>query len=550
MSSLSLTGKRWSLPEHTEALPKGDAFGVNASHILLRLLRERGIEENTKLVPPSVYPDMKKSVERIKKAIADNEHVGIFGDYDCDGVTAAAQLIRYFRRQGIEPSVRLPHRVHDGYGLKKAVAQEIIAAGVQLLITCDTGIASVEEIARLSANDIDVIVTDHHSVQEEIPQAFACIHPGLCAHPLPHPSGSGVVLALICALEDAKWSGMDEDIALAMFGTVGDLVELKGHNRTLVQMGLKAFDALETGPLFELRTRCASKGSSTSSTDIAYRIAPRINAAGRMTEADIALQALLDGGETLAQLDTLNEQRQTITRALLNTVVEEHESKTLPPLLAEVSTEYPHGIVGLIAGKLTEHFGKPSLVAHSDGSTCTASLRSPACYNIAEGLGRSADLLMSYGGHAQAAGCTFALENFAALQTRLIEDVRAHVDEELLVPTLTIDAVLDAKDLTAHFCEKLSMLEPFGQGNPEPLFLLRGVTLQDARPCGKDQTHLQARVCGIKSIGFGMAHLAQSSTTFDVVARVGIDEWNGKKQPQIFIVDLGVAQLVMDTVEN
>ncbi|MDA0376478.1 MAG: single-stranded-DNA-specific exonuclease RecJ [bacterium] len=533
MNRLSLTGKRWSLPAHGEAL--------NASHVLLRLLKDRGIAQDTKLVPPSVYPDMQKSVDRIRLAVEQKQRIGIFGDYDCDGVTAAAQLVRYFRRQGIKAFVRLPHRVRDGYGLKSHVAQEIIDTNVQLLITCDTGIASAKEVAMLMEQGIDVIITDHHSLQEEIPQAFACIHPSLCGHPLPHPSGSGVVFALICALEDGRWKEMDEDIALAMLGTVGDLVPLRGSNRTLVQLGLRAFDALESGPLYELRQRCIKQGTSTSSTDIAFCVAPRINAAGRMSEADIALSALLDGGDSIAQLDQLNEKRQDITRALLAHVVHEYENRELPPLVAEVSDEYPHGIVGLIAGKLTEHFGKPSLVAHTDGTTCTASLRSPACYNIAEGLGRASDLLISFGGHAQAAGCTFALEDFSALRDRLIEDVRTHVDVELLVPTIAIDAVLDAKDITKSFCEKLQLLEPFGQENAEPLFLFRNVSLQDVRSCGKDQTHLQARICGIKSIGFGLAHIGNSNEKFDIVGRIGIDEWNGNKQPQIFIQDLGIA---------
>ena len=531
MRPLSLSGKLWSLPEHTEAL--------NASHVLLRLLTERGIAEDAKLVPPTIYPDMQKSVDRIRHAADHKEMIGIFGDYDCDGVTASAQLVRYFRRQNTEAYVRLPHRVRDGYGLKSSIAQEIIDAGVKLLITCDTGIASVEEIAMLEDNGIDVIVTDHHSVHEELPKAFALIHPIVSTHPLPHPSGSGVVFALICALEDGKWSAMYEDIALAMLGTVGDLVELKGHNRTLVQQGLKAFAKIEHGPLADLRDRCVSKDATIRSTDIAFRVAPRINAAGRMAEADIALSALLDGGDALEKISLLNEQRQDITRSLLSAVVEDCEGGEQPPLIARVSTEYPHGIVGLIAGKLTEHFGKPSLVAHSDGETCTASLRSPACYNIAEGLGRSADLLISFGGHAQAAGCTFAMKDYEALRSRLIEDVRAHTDEQYLVPTLTIDAVLDAKDITETFCEKLHMLEPFGQGNAEPLFVLPNVTLQDARACGKDLTHLQARICGIKSIGFGLAHLAQGTEKCDVVVRVGIDEWNGKKQPQLFITDIG-----------
>lgn len=535
MSTLSFTGKRWCLPENTNAL--------NASHVLVRLFAERGITDDLSLIPPSVYPDMQRATERIRNAVAANERIGIFGDYDCDGVTSAAQLVRYFRRQGTEPVVRLPHRVHDGYGLSIDIAKECIEQKIDLLITCDTGIASVEEIALLHSH-MDVIVTDHHHLHTELPNAYAIIHPALSKHPEPHPSGAGVVFSLISALEDGRWNGMEEDIALAMFGTVADLVELRGGNRSLTVLGLRALENITGGPIGELRERSRSRDGRMTATDIAFRIAPRINAAGRMAEPDIALRALLDGGDAITELDRLNEIRQDSTRALLEQALAECDTST--SLLMSVSGDYPHGIVGLIAGKLTEAYGKPSLVAFTDGRTCTASLRSPSAYNVAEGLARCGDLLTGFGGHAQAAGCTFDAKHIDALREKLTRDVCAHTEADELVPTLSIDAVLDATDITVSFCEKLAKLAPFGQGNPEPLFLIRNVSLQDARPCGGDQTHLQARISGVKSIGFGMAKFVSSATKFDVVARVGIDTWNGRKEPQIFMQDLAATHVTSD----
>lgn len=532
---LSLTGKRWVVPEQKDAL--------NASHVLARIVAQRKIDLDASptLINPDVFPDMQRACHRIKEAMEKNEKIGLFGDYDCDGVTAIAQLERYFARHDTEVFVRLPHRVRDGYGLSHDVVQELIEEKIELLITADTGIASVAEIEALQKNGIDVIVTDHHSLHEEVPPAYAIIHPVLSTYPEPHPAGAGVAFYLVHALEGETWNGMDEDLALAMCGTVADLVPLRGSNRALVQLGLQAFEQIHTGPLAELRERCKSKDGTLDAVDIAFRVAPRINAAGRIDEPDIALRALVDGGANLERLDTLNEERQAISRKFY-TEVEEALPKDIPVLLHTISADIPHGVLGLIAGKLTEKYGRPSIVANTDGVSCTASLRSPSCYNIAEGLQRCKDMLHSYGGHAQAAGCSFALKDADAFIDALRTDVSAHTKEEHLAPTLDIDAIMNAADITLDFCMKLQKLEPFGQGNREPLLLLRNVSLKDATPCG-DGTHVQARIGGVKAIGFGLARYIDATETYDIVARVGIDTWNGKMRPQIYMVDVSLSRV-------
>lgn len=535
MDTLSLTGKRWLLPETKPVL--------HSAQVMARLLAARNIDPHTMpaLPSPKQYSGMQQAVERLERALQAGEQIGVFGDYDCDGVTAVAQVVRMLRRRGVEPFVRLPHRVWDGYGLNKKIVEECKEAHITLLITCDTGITSIKEIDALQQSGIDVIVTDHHHMQEELPPAYAILHPTLSTIPAPHPSGSGVAFSLVEAMEAHEWEGKTEDIALAMMGTVADLVPLNGVNRALTIHGLRALESIERGPLSELRERCRSNDAVMTSTDIAFRIAPRLNAAGRMAEADIALRALLDGGEALREIDALNEERQCASRQLCEQAQKECAQAPEMPLLFSMSGDYPHGIVGLIAGKLTEQFGKPSLIAHTDGRTCVASLRSPPCYNIAEALGRISDILDSYGGHAQAAGCTFSIAQADAVRERLMADVQTHCDSNHLKPTLAIDAELAPVDITMQFCSMLSLLEPYGQGNSEPLFLLRHVALHDARTCGSDNTHLQARIGSVKCIGFGLAHLLSRAETFDVVARVGINEWQGKVTPQLFLEDMRVA---------
>ncbi|MDD4287470.1 MAG: single-stranded-DNA-specific exonuclease RecJ [Candidatus Peribacteraceae bacterium] len=541
---LSLTGKRWSIPEQTSAMP---------SAILARLFSERQLAGHT-LPPPQIFPDMSRAVERVHRAIAAQETIGIFGDYDCDGITATALLVRFLRRHGTEPIVRLPHRVRDGYGLNQAIVEECAERGITLLLTVDTGITAAREVAAASARGIDVIVTDHHHVPSEAPQALALIHPALAPnHPLPHPSGVGVALQFVRALEETdEWNDHQTDLALAAIGTIADMVELRGMNRTLVQRGIAALNTLKEGPLALLALSVRTQDRPLTSTDIAFRLSPRINAAGRMDDPLIALRALLEGGDALAMLEQLNEHRQdtagdlfTHAWQLLNLSPQPRpeELSALPALLAVTDTEFPEGLIGLIAGRLTEATGHPSIVT-TIRDECTASLRSTRAYHVTEGLERIADLLSSFGGHAQAAGCTFPKQHLSEVIRRLSEDVAARTSRGDLTPSLTADATINAKDISLSFCEQMKHLEPYGQGNFEPLFLLQNVSLEQTRRVGNEGTHLQCRIAGLKTIGWRLGHLIESAAApLDVVCKIGIDTWNGRRAPQIVLEDMRLTLL-------
>ena len=542
---LSLTGKSWHLPARDARVPP--------SALTALLAREREIELGAQgaLIGPCVYPDMQRAVERIKQAVAAKERIAIFGDYDCDGVTSTAQLVRYFQRHEHEPIIRLPHRMQDGYGLNPRIVDEFIEQEVSLLITVDTGIASIAEISELQGRQVDVIITDHHQHAEELPPAYAIVHPALAPkHPSPHPAGAGVAYQLVRALEGADtWSDSAVDQALAMIGTVADLVELRGNNRLLVQQGLRALAPLDTHPLAQLFEVAGTNLYQASSTDIAFRIAPRINAAGRMADPLLALEALLQGGQAVQELDQLNADRQDETSMHIETALKD---MTDSPLAASCKEEYGHGIVGLIAGKLTEQSGRPSMAATIDGDICTASLRSPKSYHITEGLQRCKHLLLRFGGHAQAAGCTFEYARWQELCQALSEDIQAHVSLEELVPSLHVDLTLAASDITLSLVRECSNLAPYGQGNPEPLFLLPQAQVSDTRRVGKDQSHLQARIHGIKAIGFGLGELEQHCTgPLDLVCRLGVDNWQGKEEVQLYIVDMRVpVQVAEKEIQN
>ncbi len=532
MTVRSLTGKRWIVQGDLRQQLHGDAAA------LAKLLRE-----TRKLDGPSplqAYPDMPFAVARVQRAIRAQECVGVFGDYDCDGITGVTQIVRALKRRGCEPHVRLPSRLSEGYGLRRSTVQEFVDAQTTLLLTVDTGISSAAEIVFAASRGIDVIVLDHHRVPSLLPPAYAILHPAIAGHEGPHPSAAGVAYQFIHALEHADGTAdwdEDTDLALAALGTVADLVELRGWNREIVQRGLRALSTMREGPLAALLAQAGLRGEPTS-RDIAFRLAPRINAAGRMADPGIALRALLGDSAALLALEALNAERQQQTKTLTADAfaLAVHEQG---PFLALAQESYPPGLLGLIAGKLTESLGKPSLVACVQGDLCTASLRSIPGFHVTEALDACADLLLTYGGHAQAAGCTFKTEHFPALRDRLIAHAASLLTPENLIPTLLIESTLSPEHLTPSLLRALRTLEPFGQGNPEPRFLLEGVQLTASRVVGKDGSHLQARLGEAKVVGFGLgAHLPSVQGPMDLVCRIGMDEWRGNTSLQLQIDDL------------
>lgn len=531
---LSYTGKRWVVSEE-----------IRDPKILVREIAMARDLRDGELFDASSLRDIGQATERIRQAVRSGERVGVFGDYDCDGVTAVAQLVRFFRRCGSDPLVRLPHRARDGYGLKPYHVDAFAAGGVTLLLTVDTGVTACDAVGRARDAGMDVIVIDHHELRGDLPCATAILHPDHASPALvPPPCAAGIVSLLLAALEGNARPEKEEDRVLAAIGTVADLVELRGGNRTIVQEGLAAIPTLPDGPLQSIVDRIRSSNAAISSRDIGFRIAPRINAAGRMDDPMIALRALLDGEPAIRVLHELNTSRQSLVEELfagLLATLPLHDN--LLPLIGVADEKFPPGVIGLLAGKLTEQCGRPSMVAHVAGDTCMASLRSIPAVHITELLGRSAHLLLSFGGHAQAAGCTFAREHFKALVAALQQDVARSVPSEDLTALLAVDAVLSPSSIALDLCESLQELEPFGQGNPEPRFLLQNILLENPKLVGKSGKHIAASIGHLRSIGFGLGHLLpHCDQPLDVVCHLGINTWNSRRTPQVVIDDVRPAE--------
>ncbi len=512
--------------------------------------KQRGLQdllqtEKLVLSDPLLFPEMGRAVDRIRSAIESGEIIGIFGDYDADGITGTAQLVRYFRRHGREPVVHLPHREKEGYGMKKPSIDLLHQKGVALLITVDTGITAKAEIEHAMSLGMDVIVTDHHSAPEGRPPAYAVIHPRIPSlYPNQHLSGSGVAFMLVRALEDGKaWPGIEQDVVLAAIGTVGDLVPLTGENRILVTRGLALVAKLQDCSLKLFFEQVKIDGACTAA-DLAYRIVPRINASGRMDHPLVALEALLGSEEALGKLHSLNTHRQAMTEA--SYILAEKLIDPSQLFLCIASDQFTAGIVGLVAGKLTEKYGRPSLAATIDkDGVCTASIRSIPQYDVMRALRdpRVRELLDHSGGHAQAAGCSFHVSKLPDLIERLQQCMSdAGIGSQDLVPSLSIDLELPSTMIDKAFVLNLQRLEPFGQHNQEPLFLLKGQRLEQLKAVGKDGTHLQCRLAGgPKIIGFRFGHLLQTLSAgdeVDLVFSVGIQRWNGREDVQLMLKDI------------
>ena len=543
-TSLSLTGKRWNFSSEMDKTP--DVYDG------IRLLgQRRGLEHAEISIIPwmTTIPTLTHACERLQRALASGEGIGLFGDYDCDGITATALLVRCIRRFGIEPIARLPHRLSEGYGLQSSTVAEFHAAGVTLLITLDTGIGAHREIAEAKRLGMDVIVIDHHRPPVTLPDVVALLHPSFSTQPpASAPCTAGIAFGFISCFAQScpppliTGDDPEMDRALAAIGTIADLVPLTGMNRELVKDGLLSLERVTDGPLAILREKTRTGQTPLTARDVAFRIAPRLNAAGRMDDPHIALQGLLGNTESLHELEKLNTERQQDTMRRMDALMAKSAEWEHDACICAADANYSPGIVGLLAGKLTESFGKPSLVASIRDDVCIASLRGIPGYDLVEGLTSCADLLTTFGGHRQAAGCRFPLTHFDDVRQRLNAHVAERVPSGERAPSLTIDLALTAARVTADLCSAVAVLEPFGAGNPEPMFLLSGTTVKHCRRVGTDGAHLQGFVGNVGVIGFRLGHLLGNiqDRHVDLACKIGINEWQGIKKPQLIVEDLRI----------
>jgi len=521
---------------------------------------------------PFLMHGMSEAVARLRRAIARGEWIAVYGDFDADGVTSTALLTQALSALGGNVIPYIPNRVDEGYGLNEDALQTLKDQGVSVVVTVDCGIRSVEEVAFGNALGLDIIVTDHHSVGDELPPALTVVDPKIDArtrllegrangYPEDMLAGVGVAykLAEALVLAESQQSRAEfnakllEDLLdLVALGTVADLAPLdRLENRELVRRGLEVLNRAQRPGIYELLQVARVDPGRISTTTIGYMLGPRINAAGRLSDAMIAYDLLTAdmprAGQLAQALQLLNVERQSLTAEaveLAKTIAGDVDA----PLIFAVSPEFKSGIVGLVAGRLCEMFYRPAIVIEQGESESRGSCRSIQEFDITQALDECAELLVRHGGHSQAAGFTVANENLKPLRERLMALVTGALGDRDLRPTVTIDAEVPFDYLTMDLAHTLSQLEPTGARNEAPLFATRDVLVTECRRVGQDEKHLRLRLTKetttIDAIAFrqGEWHdrIAPGSYV-DVAYHLEINEWNGHVKLQLNVQGLRLA---------
>ncbi len=471
--------------------------------------------EKELLFDPFAMADMEKACARLAEARERGETVTVYGDYDVDGVTSVCLLTLYLKENGFSVHHYIPNRAEEGYGVNAGALERLVREGTGLIVTVDTGVTAVTEAALLKEWGCDLIVTDHHECREELPDALAVVNPRRqgCPYPFKELAGVGVAFKLATALEytlrkrrGESTGGLLEELCgryadLVALGTVADVMPLVGENRLLVAMGLKALNrGGRPGLRALLDASSGGKGKGrqevTSST-VGFLLAPRINAAGRLDSAETSLSLLLSRSEKeatplaerLCELNRLRQKEENRIAEEIEKTLAENPSEREGAVIVLGEESWHPGVIGIVASRIAERFGKPTLLVCFDGETGKGSGRSVKGLNLAEALAACGDLLLRYGGHEMAAGLTVTRELFPAFKKRINEVARQMLPGGEILSEIEADCELYPEEITLKQAGELSLLEPFGTANPVPVFEVRDLTLREIIPLGSEQRH-------------------------------------------------------------
>ncbi len=519
------------------------------------LERERSLSHS-----PMLMKDMDKAVERISRALAAGEKMAVFGDYDVDGITATVLLVDYLRSRGADCAKYIPRRIEDGYGLGRDALRLLREKGVTLVITVDCGITGVEEARFAREIGMDLVITDHHECKDVLPCAAAVVDPRRpdCPYPFKHLAGVGVALKLVLALGEQREEALfARYCALAAVGTVADVMQMTGENRTIVHRGLESIGSTDFLGLQALLRETGLADRDVSSVQIGFVLAPRINAAGRMGEAELAADLLLTNdparAECLArELCGLNRERQAVEQEIFAQAVEQIEYLPAGERSALVlSSEVWHqGVVGIVASRLSEKYSCPSFMIHLQNGMGKGSCRSYGGFNLFAALESCSDLLVDFGGHELAAGFNIREEDIPAFRRRMNHCVCDYCNGETPVSSLEVDVTIrDPSCITLEEMEQLDRLEPYGAGNNRPVFALMGAKVESLQNVGQNR-HLKLRLSKgpyhFDAIFFSATAGecgAAAGMRVDAAFHLQVNEFRGVSSVQLQLVDLRPAVL-------
>ena len=486
---------------------------------------------------PFLLHDMHRIVAILRDAVSRSLPVMIWGDYDADGVCAAAILTEALREEGADVSWRLPSRHAEGYGLNEAAVREI-AVNFRVLVTVDCGISNHAEVSLARRLGLTVIVTDHHALPPELPEADAVTNPLLDGYPCPDLCGAGVALKICQALQGM--AGVEKHLDLAAVATVADVVPLLGENRIIVREGMRRIGS-DLRPGLQALLEASATKLPLKSDDLAFRISPRLNAAGRMESANLAAELLLTAdparaAELAEHLESLNARRQRMEKEITDAADAQARSRAdfdSTRVLMVIGNDWNPGLIGLTAGRLCERYHKPSIALSLQGDIATGSCRSIPGVNIFKMLQSCSDLLERFGGHAQAAGLSIRKDRLREFYHRLNRVILDSCDPACFEPLKEYDLSVPFTAWTPESLSRLSLLEPTGCGNPAPVFLLPSASVQSMRRVGRDLAHLQMTLLSggtfLKGIGFSMGNAADAGfRDIDILYRPILNEFRGK----------------------
>ena len=530
------------------------------------------LEDEEDTANPFSLPGMNAAVSRIRRALRRGESIAVYGDFDADGVTATALVVQTLQALGGRARHYIPHRVDEGYGLNDEALAALAEEGVGLVVTVDCGVRAFEEISTANGLGLDVVVTDHHAVGSRLPEASAVVnprrHPRGCPSDGPRESyrwlaGVGVAYRLAQALlrshretpvNDEVGAVREESLLdLVALGTVADVVSLRGDNRTLVRRGLRCINDMERPGIRALCRQAGLRRGAVDATAIGYVLGPRINAAGRLAEAEAAYRLLItsdpaEAEELAGTLDGLNRERQRRTREaheLARRKVLEAQDDGL--VLFAADPGFSAGIVGLVASRLLDEFYRPAVVVEMGERVSRGSCRSIDGFDITKALEACDELLVRYGGHAAAAGFEVANRNMDALARRLRGIAAGQLTADDLVPVLSVDAEAPLSEMSWDLLEALSQLEPCGCGNRQPIFVSRGVRVRRPRAVGREGKHLKLALSDGRAtwdaIAFRQgAWAGRLPPVVDVAYHLELNEWQGRRRLQLNVQDIRPAE--------
>lgn len=551
------------------------AAQANLCPPIARTLACRGITNQTEidnffnpslgqLHSPYLLPDLDAAVTRLCQALDNEESILVFGDYDVDGLTATAMLVRALKAMGGQVTGTIPERLEEGYGLNLPTLESAAEAGFKVVLTVDCGVSALAEAQAARALGLDLIITDHHEPGPELPEAIAVVDPKRAdsQYPFEQLAGVGVAFKLLCALAEARGLSCEEVhkgfLDLVALGTVADVVPLLDENRILAHFGLQALQHTSKAGLRALLKAADLEGKAISSWDVAFLLAPRLNSAGRIARAETALQLLLTGKPDRAQelansLCELNETRKLKQNEILREVWSQADVEVNVEdrrILILSGLGWNPGIIGIVASQLVQQYRRPAILISIDEETGLArgSARSTPDFNLFEALQDCQELLEQFGGHSRAAGLTVKVENLEALKTRLVSLAWERLLPEHIEAWLNVDAELSADEFNCCFRQELGQLAPFGEANEEPVWVTRGMEVLDCYTVGRDNAHLKLVLslgegC-IGAIGFGLGQAGpriQYGTKLDIAYTIGENGKGGRCEIEVRLRDLALA---------